>query len=508
MSNFYAYNLAGIRSLVFSQLDWEPAQSSLGKDRADQLINRAYRRMSQDAPYLFFEGTYRIRVLQDVEPSDDTDLLGFYSFLSAPPSVVDKWTFLAELGAANPLGVSWPTDGTWDGRILKVYDPDDEKWREFRIRTVTTVTPASTPHDPGVNHALITVDHPWPGSATTGLRWRVITREVPLPPEVITVKALRYDDGTARYPLRMITKANAEWTALRQNDDDVYSGTPRTAFVGAWQSLPAPHVAPKVSLVADAGINTWGYGLSFTPDYGSFEYVYTWSWGAKDVEEHFDAPETFLSTDPTTRRSRPRFESPPSPVSDVLTVVAGQHGYLEFPNIHQILGFNEPTVARYAKSGMNIRVYRRRVTAGSDLTPVSKHFYFLAEVDTRLVPTPAFKDLGTYVPDVTRPLRPQHGQQTVRMWPRPDEDTAMLEVRASRRPLQLLDDNDYPEIPEDAVEPLVLLASAYLYEQQGNMRDSAAKRQEYERRMVSLNKRYGNGLPKNRPLRRRVARAR
>ena len=55
MAGLKTYNLAGIRSAIFSQADWPPSNSPVAKDRVDEFINRAYFRMSEEAPFLFFD---------------------------------------------------------------------------------------------------------------------------------------------------------------------------------------------------------------------------------------------------------------------------------------------------------------------------------------------------------------------------------------------------------------------------------------------------------------------
>jgi len=73
MAGLKTYNLAGIRAAIFSQADWAPSNSPVAQDRVDEFINRAYFRMSEEAPFLFFESQIRMAIDPDVNKGSSTD---------------------------------------------------------------------------------------------------------------------------------------------------------------------------------------------------------------------------------------------------------------------------------------------------------------------------------------------------------------------------------------------------------------------------------------------------
>jgi hypothetical protein len=97
MAGLKTYNLAGIRSAIFSQADWAPSNSPVAEDRVDEFINRAYFRMSEEAPFLFFESEIRMAIDPDVKKASATDLLKV-----AQTPAADAWVLETELAAAAP----------------------------------------------------------------------------------------------------------------------------------------------------------------------------------------------------------------------------------------------------------------------------------------------------------------------------------------------------------------------------------------------------------------------
>lgn len=497
MAGLKTYNLAGIRSAIFSQADWAPSNSPVAKDRVDEFINRAYFRMSEEAPFLFFESQIRMPVDPDVNKASSTDLLKVASTLG----VADAWVLETELAVGAAGSTTWNSDRLWDGRTIQLYDDDQQRWLKYRIREVWTQG----------NHYRISLDRPWKNNTDTGIDWFIETHEFNIPQDAIEVRSMTLQRENLAYPLSILGQDSAEWSSVSNSGRVVSKGLPRWAFRREHKSLRAPTFDPVASTT-----QVWA-GPEPT---GKFEYRFTYIWGKQEIWFHNPGPQTQTTQTAAEARYKPYLESPPSPKTAIVDNTAdigggGPAAYnaiqITLPNVDFMLGFGDNTMPRVNHSGMKKRIYRRRISEGPTLNvPAGRSieqpddFFLLAEVDGHVI---TFLDDGSITPDYGVPLQPVHGYQTVRMWPTPDKNYT-LEVRCVRRPKALTDAQDYPLIHEDAMDCLITRAIAYLYESQGNAAMAQFALAQYQESLFALGKRYGDLRSKSRPRRRRPARVR
>lgn len=490
MAGLKTYNLAGIRAAIFAQSDWAPSNSPVAEERVDEFINRAYFRLAEEAPFLFFESEIRMAIDPDVNKASSTDLLKVAG--------ADAWTLETQLLVGAVGSTSWNSDRIWDGRTIQLYDKDQDRWLKYTIREVWQES----------NRYKISLDRPWKNTTDTGIDWFVETHEFNIPQDAIEVRSLTLRRNTLMYPLSILGQDSAEWSSLANSGRVVSKGLPRWAFRREHKSLRAPTFDPVASTT-----QVW----SGPEPTGKFEYRFTYVWGKQEIWFHNPGPQTQSTQTATSARYHPYLESPPSPktaqVDNTTDLGAGVYNAIEItlPNIDFMLGFDNNTTERYHRSGIKKRIYRRRISEGPTPLPFTTSnveqpddFFLLDEVDGHIT---AYVDNGSITPDYGVPLQPVHGYQTVRMWPTPDTNYT-VEVRCIRRPKALTDAQDYPLIHEDAIDCLITKALSYLYESQGNAAMAQYSLTAYQENLFALGKRYGDLRSKSRPRRKRPAKVR
>ena len=494
MAGLKTYNLAGIRSAIFAQADWAPSNSPVAEDRVDQFINRAYFRMSEEAPFLFFESEIRMAIDPDVSKASSTDLLRVAS--NPFGGAADAWVLETELNVGAAGSTSWNSDRLWDGRTIQLYDDDQSRWIKYKIREVWI----------HANKYRISLDRPWKNTTDTGLDWYVETHEFNIPQDAIEVRSLILQRSNAAYPLAILGQNSAEWSSVANSGRVVSKGIPRWAFRRQHNSLRAPTFDPTTA-------QSLGGWVGPEPT-GKFEYRFTYVWGKQEVWFHNPGPQTQNTQSAQESRYKPYLESPPSTktaIVDNTTLGGGVYNAIEIalPNIDFTLGFDDNTLPRNNRAGIKKRIYRRRVSEGPTPPPFTTSnieqpddFFLIAEVDGHIT---TYTDTGENTPDYGVPLQPVHGYQTVRLWPTPNANYT-VEIRCIRRPKALTDEQDYPLINEDAMDCLITRALAYLYESQGNAAMAQYSLTSYQESLFLLGKRYGDLRSKSRPRRKRTAR--
>jgi len=119
---------------MYAQADWGPKTSPAADERMNKFINRAYNLISLEAPFLFFEDIVRFATEPDAIAVTDTDTITFATNPDAAVPFPNSWVvFQTNAGAASQL--DWPTDRTWDGRVIEIQD-NDGNWHRNIIRTV------------------------------------------------------------------------------------------------------------------------------------------------------------------------------------------------------------------------------------------------------------------------------------------------------------------------------------------------------------------------------------
>lgn len=482
-----AYNLKGIRDAVFSQADWAPKQSSVAVTRLNEYINRAYNQVAQDAPFLFFEDEVRWAVHEDQIPTLSTDTLSV-------AATGDAWVLETNLPTTNASALRWEADRSWAGRTLMLTVPNTtpKQIEPIRIREVWTDT--TDPLNPKIRVALET---PWHNITDTDIEFRVVSDEFTFPDDLIELKnaSLFADSNTYPRPLQVVGQAPAEYGTFPHNTDFQSSGPPRILYRREYQTLRGPTQPPKTLILDDAWVGP-------EPE-GAFEYLFTYVWGQQEVWSHTPGPETQTATTGTADRYEPYWESSPSDFSTEITNQGLAKAIaVDMPNIDFTLGFGDAGSARYARSGLRKRIYRRRKVSADASIEAPNTFFLLDEVDGV---TTRYTDDGSVTPDYRRPLREVHGYQTFRLHPRPGRRYKLV-MRMIRKPLPLTDDSDTPVLTSDGIEVLILRTMMYLYEAQGNASMADRTERQYTLAMARLRKRYGDLRPNNQPRRRPLAR--
>jgi len=236
MAGLKTYNLAGIRAAIFAQADWAPSNSPVAEDRVDEFINRAYFRMAEEAPFLFFESEIRMAIDPDVGKASSTDLLRVKDG--------DAWALEPQLAPGAAGSTSWNSDRLWDGRTIQLYDDDQQRWLKYTIREVV---PELDVLGALIGHT-ITLDRPWKNTTDTDIDWFIETHEFNIPQDAIEVRSMTLQRENLMYPLSILGQDSAEWASLSNSGRVVSKGLPRWAFRRQHKSLRAPTFDPVASL--------------------------------------------------------------------------------------------------------------------------------------------------------------------------------------------------------------------------------------------------------------------
>lgn len=482
----HIYNLAGIRDVVFSQLDWAPATSPEAKRRLNMFIQQAYNQLATEAPFCFFQAEDRYAIEPDVSPASATDTLEVANG--------DQWVLQTSLSVGNALAAVWEADKDWSGRYLQLTVPNSDPAEKHlvRIREVWQEDISGG----GDYRVRISLERPWRNTSDTGIVWKVVTDEFLLPDNLIVMNSMSVIDPSysRTYEIEVKSQSVFEAAGLANPTDDVYTGNPTAVYRQEHQSLRGPTFTPTVA--ADSG--SW----SGSEPQGKFQYLVTYAWGKQESWTHSPGPHNQTTKSSNPDRYAPYMESAPSAESAVVTTT-GNAVTLTTPNLDFMLGFDDGGTERYHKTGIVKRIYRKRITSGTGSTIVETPdtYFFLDEIPGFQT---SYTDDGSITPDYHQPYRAVHGYQSFRIHPRPNRRIEVL-VRYIERPAPLTDDNDVPRLHEDALPALIERVKAMVYEQQGNAAYERMSMQKYERALMNLKKRYASLAPSSQVVKRRPA---
>ena len=557
-------NLKDIRDAMYAQADYGPKNSTDADARMNKFINRAYNLISLEAPFLFFEDILRFATEPDALTSSTLDTITFVTESDAAVPNENSWV-VAQNNTGTPGLLEWPSDRSWDGRIIEIQDASGV-WHRNVIRTVWRQQ---------INQIFMlqmSLLVPWDTSTYTAgpFNYRVYTEEYSLPDDIIEVHSTRLWKTNNSWPLHVLGQDDAERQNILDKHTDLAKGIPRVLFRRTHYQMPAPSVSPGVEQWSDPQANPKRGWVGPEPA-GVFEYKITYCWGARDAWFRNPGPHHwgYNATNPLSqvgeswdavgagdrwgkqRYREPRWESAPSPLSAKVTttnradqIVPGLAARLTLPNIEYIQGFfwnllaaptTDPAVAspfsraHLNKSGWFIRIYRRRVSTDftnysqlgvvSDTVGVADaggtllhkieeddSFYLLSEIHIDENNEGYFVDDGQILPDYHRRLRDTHGYMQVGMYPVPN-DRYEVEVRCVRRPAALTNDTDAPYVHAEACDLLIDRSLQLLYETEGNINMMHLAKGRYDRNLLTLSKRYGDLRSSAVPVLKRLSRA-
>ena len=511
--------------------------------------------------------------------------------LPGSPTTRDPWTwrttYTSVQQAAKPSAFNaWKHDRSWDGRLIEITVADGTVLRN-QIRSVWKNASDNyfyftlvTPWDIGTY-------------GNGDFKYRIFTDAYALPDDLIQLSTARLRDNTNNYPLDVFGQRESEDLQLDGPPSEVTSGIPRVIFRRHHVHMRGPSSAPVASpavtspdnlddpndidinppditnrravsinvkaaslpganLTADADATAVEHKWLGPEPAGTFEYRVTYSWGKRDVEfqlpglgswEGFAQPLDITSTtpfpsaststdgdNPSRNRFRtPRFESPPSPASNAMTVARVGDEFaairLSLPNITYALGFltkfGSHNRQSLDQSGVYIRIYRRRIDANMNDYGLLENaadglqqsqldsdnaFYLLSEFRADSSNSGVWYDNGEFLPDYSRRLRDIHGYQTIQFYPKPDQ-RYVVDIRGVIRPEELTADQDVPLVHAEAINVLIEKAMVYLYENMGQTARSDYSTARYQELLFTLTKRYGDLRPPSAPVLRSMTRA-
>jgi hypothetical protein len=305
-------NLTDIRNAMYAQADYGPKNSEGANDRMDKFINRAYNLLSLEAPFLFFEDTLKLATQPDII-ADDNNKISFAPDLtwdSAGTSFFPEGSSSATLEPnpwvvkQDPVGgsgtlIDWPTDRSWDGRVIEIQDSDGN-WHRNIIRTVwdvnypgraVTPPPPSGPKQTPDTGKVLSLWRPWDTSqyGSGPFKYRIYTREYALPDDIIQVNSMRLWKTNNSWPLNVIGQDDAERQNLIDRHTDVAKGIPRVIYRRKHIQIQGPSSAPDAALSSSVRLGEYDGTAAEYPRWkgpepaGKFEYVITYTWGKRDI---------------------------------------------------------------------------------------------------------------------------------------------------------------------------------------------------------------------------------
>ena len=494
------YNLRGLREAVFAQTDWAPSQSDEAVFRLNQFINRAVYMLATEAPFLFEDTEYQLTLEPVVEPESTSDTL--------ISDTGDDWVLRSSLadGATTNLQIS-AQERSYTARTLMVTDAvDTYVTHEYEIRDMYTI--AGGTHSGKVG---IVLDRPFAKGQTASLTydWRIVTKDYPLPADIIELRAINLRESGRIYSLDVMGQDVVELNSMQHPSTTTTSGQPRWYYRRAPKSLAAPTFTPSADTIkfSSGGLTTWSAAANAQPT-GEFEYCFTYVVGDKIKRTLPQTADTYNSGSQTTDWREPWIESPPSPVSSAVSATPVEDGATVYtgitvtlPDVDLIMGFHDSAQVRHQHTGIRKRIYRRRLTDDSGKLEIDKKFHIIAEVDAGTI---IYNDNGLDTPAQDVVLMNNARNECVAFYPTSDK-LYDVTLRAVVRPEPLIHDHDTPAIPTDAVDAVIAAALMYLYESEGNASMKAGARMDYERTVHTLAKRHGSVRKAQRPRKRKIA---
>ncbi len=292
------------------------------------------------------------------------------------------------------------------------------------------------------------------------------------------------------------------------------AGRPVRLWRGRHFQLPAPTDAPLLTYVKGgqrdsldtgpaASEQRWSHATGSLKR-GGFKICYTYVWGRRDKEwqqapnvgffghdeitpdqtlwwAHSTSMGDIVSSERSgqTGISDPTWESAPSPVGHV--VIEPQAGdstsgamLIRAPNIDALMGFSDPNSLRFSRTGIRLRFYvsytgyADHAVGALQNVETNNRFYLLCETEPtfdQLVDDPnqacRFYWNGNQLYDIERQLRHSTGYFAYKTYPTHDQRYE-LDLRVTRLPKELVDDQDTPPIQRDAISALIELSAYYV----------------------------------------------
>lgn len=452
-------NLKDIREKALSALSWQVEQDDSFVLDVNDRVNEALRQLSADCPQALLPDVASVEIGKD---ETTTTLGGVYS-------TADEFVF--DFGLVASGETAPPADRTWDG-VKHIEFFADGRWRRRQTREWWLVR---DPQTHAVTHRYVSLYEPWKGIAFTNADCRVFEPEFSLPDDVDIVRDGKSWDGQHRTLEQLPDGYDISSQETDYRGDS--NSTPRYYVRGRYFQVEAPTEAPGCTAVATSPtVPEWD--PLFEP-YGTFDYVYTYAFGA--------LPSTTRSGRPV-----PRWESAPSPVSAEVTIVKGFSIAVGSPNIAWSENFDSGTL-RDGRSGLYKKFYRRRktVTAGAPHSAIETPDVFMHVFDVE-DDAVVYYDDGTDIPDRGRRLPYSHGYYLYRVVPHQD-DRYEFDFRVRKNVIKLSDNTDAPAIHDTALNAVLTLTQWGILQMDRRTEEADSKFRHYKKHdLPALMKNLGN----------------
>lgn len=470
-------NLNGIREEIRVRTGL-PEKGTTGKNRLNNAINYAYRRVWRDMPWVFLKTEYRLQLAPSI-----TD-----STISVDP-------VNARVFRRDAIASLWATNGRLDGRWIDITDTAGRVHRR-RIREAFRDDISGDWGGPPETHDLIVVDAPWMNVTDEELSYRIHTVEYPYPADFQSITEVIRDPET-NPTVVMSPMGPEEADRLKLSNGWTVDGVPERYCRGDFYQLRAPHEAPETSVVTvGADTTRWGFHPSTGNEHdigggdpkfgpaGTFKYRYCLGWGRLANIPAPMTPKDGGGESLTDHELRPFYISAPSEESPAVTTTWGQ-GRISVKSANQdwIQALSSHSSAlTWNRTGLQKWWFRARTAsedpdAGSNNAQVTRvesdSAYYLWRITDADITT-VFDQGGSDPPDINFPLQDFSGHQHIRFDKSPSDNITQVLIRGLRRPTQLQYDTDMLLIPPEAVDAVVCLACSYLAgERDGNIKRAA-----------------------------------
>lgn len=429
-------------------------------ERARRSLNRALMLMADDVPTAFVPDEEHAVVLVDrtsageglyIQPTSDARIMQF---------VLSDGT--VALDPTSPLYTTPTVDGTWDGIMhLEIVDETGkllrrqsrEWWQDG------TATPANT------WKYYVTLDRPWQNTTDTILSCRIHQPEFFLRSDVKNIL------GPARiYDEQKQIIGSLVGGAARTNSYEDYRGEYKARPETYWRTRHVQIQAPTEAPTLEASNATW----TGPWEEGTFDFVYTYCWGYRDEEWQ----------ESVTGIRDPMWESAPSPSASYSHSTGTPNVKIRFsaPALDSEYGFHTADGSGvHGRGGYYTRIYARRTAVRSAglgsiiLLETSNRYYLLDQYDQLTSANPYYEWGGSIPLDHSRPLVPSTGYYGYSVYPHQDRRYE-LDFKVSRRPSELIDDQDTAPIQSGKPVEALLQLAAYYHSLQDGVDSTNAER--------------------------------
>lgn len=465
-----------VRAMVGRNCGWSPRLTTNQLEKVNEAIDAVLRSLSGRVG--FSSATKHLRIHTDavITNNSATDTLQ----TTADPFVVVRAT-------TTDTSILWATDGSVDGRLLRIVDPSsDFDFIDFRIREVWTETSGSD------HTQYISLMRPWSDllTASTEYTWQIEQDRIPLPLDFLRVRTARIEGHYGGAPLAYRDHETMV-DRYRQDLDNHTASAPRYFSHDQSVRMPRPTQAPSAAV----GASVWG-GSELR---GDFQYAYTLCWGYLGPQNRLHGPSS--SSAYGTRRI-PTYESALSdPCARVTQDSSGNAidvtGMINYEYMAGFWDGGSPTPLRAGHSGWFKRIYRRRLATrgtgslGAITQQHSNKWYPIADIDAS---TESWTDNGTAIPDMLNPYQEHTVVRTINLWPMPSQRVLLsLHYTAA---LDLNDDEEaVPLASPLAIQVLAEMATARVKLSQAKYNEARQWREEADRTLHTIAQ--GEGAPQS-----------